>query len=106
LLSPHHDWHQVDGYLVEQPQIQALPGNRASSDRDDTVTGEILRSCDRSLHAVDNEGDGASGCASTQSVGTWWITTTTGTSRVWRPCQLSATSNRVRNDEAVDVAAA
>ncbi len=43
----HHDRHQVDGHLVEQPQLEALPGDGASGDRDDAVSGELLCSCDR-----------------------------------------------------------
>jgi hypothetical protein len=40
--------------------------------------------------------NGASGWASTQSVGTSWVTTTTGTSMVCRPPQPSVKSNSVR----------
>src|SRR5881275_2084652 len=30
----HHDRDEVHGYLVEQPQVQALPGDGATGDRD------------------------------------------------------------------------
>ena len=39
---------------------------------------------------------GASGWFCTHSVGTRWVTTTTGASIVWRPPQPSVTSNSVR----------
>ena len=48
----HHDGDQVDGHLVEQPQVQALPGDGTPGDRDDTVAGELLGSCDRGLDSV------------------------------------------------------
>ena len=38
----HHDRHQVDRHLVEQPQLQALPGDGAPGDRHDAVAGELL----------------------------------------------------------------
>src|SRR5260370_24980661 len=38
----HHDRDEVDGHLVDQPQVQALPGARATRDRDDAVASERM----------------------------------------------------------------
>ena len=38
----HHDRDEVDGHLVEQPQVQALLGDGATGDRDDAVASERL----------------------------------------------------------------
>ena len=38
----------------------------------------------------------ASGWASTHAVGTWWVSTTTGTPIVWTPSHPSVKSNSVR----------
>ena len=46
---PHHHRHQVDRDLVEQPELQALPGHRARGDRHHAVPGDLLRPRDRRL---------------------------------------------------------
>jgi hypothetical protein len=43
----HHDGDEVDGYLVEQSEVQALTGDRAAGDGDGAVASELLRSRDR-----------------------------------------------------------
>jgi len=56
--NAHNHGHQVDSHLVEQPQIQALPGDDAAGDCDDTVAGELLSPRDRRLHPDGDEGEG------------------------------------------------
>jgi len=40
----HHDGHQVDSHLIEQPQVEALAGDGAPGDRDDTIARDLLGS--------------------------------------------------------------
>src|SRR6266496_3532592 len=53
----HHDRDEVDGHLVEQPEVQALPGDGASGDRDDAVASEHLRTGDCGRYTVGHEGE-------------------------------------------------
>jgi DNA invertase Pin-like site-specific DNA recombinase len=53
----HHHRHQVDGHLVQQPEVQALPGDGSPGDGDDRIAGEFLGPCDRGLHPVGDEGE-------------------------------------------------
>ena len=43
----HHDRDEVDGHLVEQSKLQALPGDGSTDDRDVAVASDRLRMSDR-----------------------------------------------------------
>src|SRR6266542_6385154 len=53
----HHDRDEVDGYLVEQPQVQALPGDGATGDRDVAVASERLCMSGCGRYTVGHEGE-------------------------------------------------
>src|SRR5260370_35291771 len=60
----HHDRDEVDGHLVEQTQVQALPGDGATGDRDDAVASERLCMSDCGRYTVGHEGERClGGCA-------------------------------------------
>src|SRR5881227_738781 len=53
----HHDWDEVDGHLVEQPQFEALSGDGATGDRNDAVASERLCMSDCGGYPVGHEGE-------------------------------------------------
>ena len=57
----HDHRHQVDGDRVEQPELEALPGDGAGRHRDGVVAGDDLCLRDRGLHAVGDEVERSTG---------------------------------------------
>ncbi len=53
------------GHLVEQPFLEALPGDSAAGHRDRAVTRDCLCLLDRRSDPVGDEEEGGAGCAST-----------------------------------------
>jgi hypothetical protein len=81
----HHDGHRVVANLVEQPELEAMTGDGAGGDRDMTFAGSGSRLLHRFRYFAGDEGEGCVRGTATQSAGSRWVTTTTGTFMVCRP---------------------
>src|ERR1035437_1262400 len=53
---PHNHRDEVDGYLVQQPELEALSGNRSRGHADGPFPGDLLAAGERSNYAVGDEG--------------------------------------------------
>src|ERR1035437_2648846 len=53
---PHNHRDEVVGYLVQQPELEALSGNRSRGHADGPFPGDLLAAGERSNYAVGDEG--------------------------------------------------
>ena len=53
--ASHHHWYQINHHLIEQAEVQALPGDVARADEHGLVTGNSLCLIHRSLNPIGHE---------------------------------------------------